>query len=116
MGYLGGRVGPDLTRIGKIRSDRDLLASILFPSASFVRSYEPTTIVTVDGLVLNGVLKDESDDHVVLALDAQKVVRLSHDQIDERQPGKVSIMPEGLEKHFTPQQLADLVVFLKASK
>ena len=93
-----------------------MLASILFPSASFVRSYEPTMIVTEDGQVFNGVVRDETEDQVVLALDAQKVLRLSHDQIDERQPGKVSIMPEGLEKHFTPQQLADLVVFLKASK
>ena len=33
IGYVGGHVGPDLTRIGKIRGERDLLESILFPSA-----------------------------------------------------------------------------------
>ena len=41
IGYLGGKVGPDLTRIGQIRTERDLLEAIVFPSASFVRSYEP---------------------------------------------------------------------------
>src|SRR6185369_5956914 len=41
IGYLGGNVGPDLTRIGSIRQERDLLESILFPSASFVQSFEP---------------------------------------------------------------------------
>jgi putative membrane-bound dehydrogenase-like protein len=31
MGYLGGRVGPDLTTIGQIRTERDLLESIVYP-------------------------------------------------------------------------------------
>src|SRR6185436_3502006 len=41
MGYQGGKVGPDLTSIGTVRTERDLLESIVYPSASFVRSYEP---------------------------------------------------------------------------
>ncbi len=45
-GTRAGNVGPDLSRIGKIRSERDLLESILFPSVSLVRSYEPILIVT----------------------------------------------------------------------
>src|SRR5206468_9741895 len=40
IGYLGGKVGPDLTTIGQIRTERDLLEAIVYPSASFVRSYE----------------------------------------------------------------------------
>ena len=38
MGYLGGKVGPDLTSIGQARTERDLLESVVYPSASFVRS------------------------------------------------------------------------------
>jgi putative heme-binding domain-containing protein len=116
MGYLGGRVGPDLTSIGKIRSERDLLESILFPSASFVRSYEPTSIVTIDGVVHNGVVQDESPKEIVLQVDAQKIVRIPVDEIDLRKASTVSVMPAGLEKQLTPQELADLVVFLKASR
>ncbi|MEE3371584.1 MAG: PVC-type heme-binding CxxCH protein [Planctomycetota bacterium] len=116
LGYLGGRVGPDLTRIGSIRTERDLLEAILFPSISFVRSYEPVTIVTVDGRVLNGVIRDETGSEVTLQLDAQKVLRLPTDEIEQRQPGTVSIMPAGLDKQLTAQQLADLVVFLRDRK
>jgi putative heme-binding domain-containing protein len=116
MGYLGGRVGPDLTRIGGIRTERDLLEAILFPSISFVRSYEPVTIVTVDGRVLNGVIRNETGNEVTLQLDAQKVLRLPTDEIEQRQPGTVSIMPAGLDKQLTAQQLADLVVFLRDRK
>src|SRR5262249_41903340 len=36
----GGQIGPDLSTIGAIRTGRDLLESIVFPSASFVRGYE----------------------------------------------------------------------------
>ena len=116
MGYVGGRIGPDLTRIGNVRSDRDLLESILFPSASFVRSYEPTQVITVDGQVYSGVIHNETGAEIELQLDAEKMVRIPLDEIDERAPGKVSIMPEGLDKHFSPQHLADLIVFLKAGK
>ena len=34
----------------------------------------------------------------------------------EVQPGKVSIMPAGLDKQLSPQELADLVAFLKGCK
>ena len=116
MGYLGGRAGPDLTRIGRIRNERDLLEAILFPSVSFVRSYEPTTIVTVDGRVLNGVVRNETSREITLQLDAQKILHLPVEEIDQRQQGTVSIMPAGLDKQLTAQQLADLVVFLRATK
>jgi putative membrane-bound dehydrogenase-like protein len=116
MGYLGGNIGPSLRRIGNIRSDRDLLEAILFPSASFVRSYEPVSIVTNKGLVLNGIVRDETPDEIVLALDARKTARIRHEEIDGRHPGKVSIMPAGLDKQLTDQELADLVRFLRVSK
>src|SRR5262249_27826123 len=60
IGYLGGKLGPDLTRIGGIRSERDLLESIVFPSASFVRGYEPLTITTRSGKIVNGLPKKDT--------------------------------------------------------
>jgi len=116
MGYLGGRAGPDLTRIGRIRSERDLLEAILFPSASFVRSFEPVSIVTADGKVHNGVILDETASEIVLQLDPNKTRRIPIDEIEERVAGTVSIMPVGLDNQLTPRQLADLVTFLKASQ
>ena len=31
IGYRGGDVGPDLTKVGQIRSERDLLEAIVYP-------------------------------------------------------------------------------------
>ena len=60
IGYIGGRIGPDLTRIGQVRSERDLLEAILFPSASFARSYEPVIVTTTSGDIHSGVLRSEA--------------------------------------------------------
>src|SRR3569623_3011349 len=46
IGYLGGKLGPDLTRVGQIRNERDLLEAIVYPSVSLVRSFEPMVIIT----------------------------------------------------------------------
>jgi putative membrane-bound dehydrogenase-like protein len=116
IGYVGGTIGPDLTRIGSIRTERDLLESIVFPSASFVRSYEPVHITTKKGKDYNGILKKDAPDEVILTLNAQEEVRLSRDEIEEMVPSKVSIMPAGLDQQLSQRDLADLVAFLKACK
>lgn len=116
MGYLGGNIGPDLSRIGGIRSPRDLVEAILFPSVSFVRSYEPEIVETTAGLVFNGVVRDETSDEIVLAIDAQKMIRIAHEDIESREPGQVSIMPAGLDKQLSLQELVDLITFLRAAK
>ena len=109
-------MGPDLTRIGRIRSERDLLEAIVYPSASFVRSYEPMVIVTTQGQIFSGVLRNSAEDEVLLGIDAEKEVRIAREDIEEMQPGKISTMPAALDKQLTIQQLSDLVAFLKASQ
>jgi putative membrane-bound dehydrogenase-like protein len=116
IGYVGGLVGPDLTRIGGIRTERDLLESIVFPSASFVRSYEPVRVVTKSDRVLSGIVKSETPDAIVLTIAADKEERIAREDVESIAPGSVSVMPDGLEKQLTPQELADLVAFLKANK
>ena len=116
IGYLGGKVGPDLTRIGAVRSERDLLEAIAFPSASFVRSFEPLTVATKDGKVYNGVLKRDAPDEIVLATSATEEARLARADIEEMKPSTVSVMPAGLDQQLTPKELADLVAFLRANK
>ena len=116
MGYLGGRVGPDLTSIGQIRTERDLLEAILHPSASFVRSFEPVMVTTRDQEDYSGVVLSETADELVLATGADVTVRLARQEVIEMRPGTVSIMPAGLNEQLSKQDLADLVTFLKNTK
>lgn len=116
MGYLGGKVGPDLTKIGGIRAKRDLLEAVLYPSASFVRSYEPLKMTTLDGRVFNGLVVRESAEEIVLRVSATEEVRVPRADIDETIPGTVSVMPAGLDQQLNLQELADLIAFLQAAK
>jgi putative membrane-bound dehydrogenase-like protein len=116
IGYRGGNVGPDLTHIGKLRSERDLLESIVFPSASIVRSYEPVRLTTKSGKEYNGLIRKDTPDEIVLRLNATEEVRIARKDIDDMEPSKVSIMPAGLDQQLTRRELADLVAFLRACK
>jgi putative membrane-bound dehydrogenase-like protein len=116
IGYVGGKIGPDLTKIGQIRQPRDLVESIVFPSATFVRSYEPLLVRTADGEVLSGVVKQDLPHEITLTLAADKEVRIARADVEATLPGKVSIMPAGLDKQLSLQELADLVEFLRNCK
>ena len=87
IGYLGGKIGPDLTRIGQIRSERDLLEAIVFPSASFARGYEPVVVTTASGAIHSGVLRSDLTDVVVLATSAGAETRILRREIVDMQPG-----------------------------
>ncbi|MEX2187935.1 MAG: PVC-type heme-binding CxxCH protein [Pirellulales bacterium] len=116
IAYVGGQVGPDLTRVGQIRSQRDLVEAIAFPSASFVRSFEPVLVVTTDGRQVNGLLREESGSEIVLTTTADKQERIPRDEIDALRPGTVSVMPQGLDQQLSSQELADVVAFLQSCR
>ena len=116
MGYLGGRIGPSLSRIGNIRSEQDLLESLMYPNQSFVRSYEPVVIETVDGLLHSGMIKNETANQIELIIDAQKSKVIAKSDIENRKVGTQSVMPSGLDKQFSDQELADLIRFLKFAR
>jgi putative heme-binding domain-containing protein len=115
MSNLGGTLGPDLTKIGAIRVERDLLEAIVYPSASFVRSYEPMLVKAKTGDQL-GILKKEAPDEVVLANGPGTEAHIPRADVISLQPGTVSLMPQGFDGILNPQELADLVAFLRTAK
>ena len=116
IGYLGGKLGPDLTSIGQARTERDLLEAIVYPSASFVRSYEPVVVTRKDGEEIAGVLRRDAADEVVIGTGPETEVSVARSEMTEMRPGTVSVMPQGLDGQLTTQELADLVTFLKNTK
>ena len=116
IGYRGGNVGPDLTKVGGVRSERDLLEAIVYPSASLIRSFEPVVVATTDGKVINGLLRNETSDELILITGANQEARVARADVEEIRPSTVSIMPAGLDQQLTTQELVDLVAFLRACK
>ncbi len=110
----GGGVGPDLGKIGLIRSGRDLLESIVFPSASFARGFEPYVVETKAGKTHSGILARESTDAIYLLTTERLEIRVGREEIESFVPGRVSIMPQGLETTLTRGELRDLLAYLQS--
>ena len=116
IGYVGGRLGPDLTRIGRIRTQRDLLEAIVYPDVSFVHGYEPIQVLTHDGERHSGVVREDTEDSLVLGIGADEEVQIDRSRIAELRPGTVSVMPSGLDQQLSTPELADLLAFLIATQ
>lgn len=114
----GEGIGPDLTTARRRFQKKEILESVLFPSQVMSDQYRTVTITTTEGLVYNGmpIPNPGNDKQIVLLLsDATKVV-IPKDKIEEQTPAKVSVMPEGLFKTLTEQEIADLFAFLETSR
>jgi putative membrane-bound dehydrogenase-like protein len=116
IGHEGGKVGPDLTRIGTVRSGPDLLEAIVVPSASIAQGFESYLAVTTDGRTVKGTMARQSADVVVLRDSSGAEVRLPRDQVQAMSRLPTSLMPEGLDRALSPDELRDLLAFLQSRK
>lgn len=107
----GKKVGPDLTGMA-VHPKAELLTHILDPSRSVEGNYRSYSILTLDGVVVNGMLASETQTAVEI-FDAQgkKQIVLRED-IDRLLASSKSVMPEGFEKQIDPQGFTDLLEFL----
>ncbi len=116
VGEMGRALGPDLSRIGRIRQPRDLLESILLPNATIARDYETRVIETIDGQSHTGMIRRNAPDGLVLVDLAGQEQIIPHEQIAGNTELATSLMPPGLEQAFTEQELLDLVAWLGSLK
>ena len=68
------------------------------------------------GRVLTGLIRRESADTIHLVSTDGSEVRMPRAEIEEIKPSTLSIMPRGLDKQITLEQLRDLVAFLNTLK
>ena len=111
IGGVGGKVGPDMTSLGASAPIDYLIESIYKPNAKIKENYHSVNILTVDGLVLTGIIVGSDNNEVILRDARNKLVRIPKDDIEFQKPGK-SLMPEGLVDRLTQQEQVDLIKFL----
>lgn len=111
----GGRIGPNLTTYKRDDISR-ILMNIVNPSAEVREGFESYLVLTTEGRTASGFLFDQDNRVVVLrGVDGQNIT-LPRDQIEEMIPQKKSLMPEGLLRDLTPQQVRDLFAYLRSSQ
>lgn len=112
IGDIGVNVAPD---IGDSRSKTPeyLLTNILDPNRAIDANFFSYTIITIDGVVHTGVISSDSGSAITLRQPEGKTITVLKEEIEEMKSNGVSLMPVGLEKTINPQQMADLISFIK---
>ena len=114
----GGVAGPDLSAAGQRFSRRDLLASVLTPSAVVAEKYRQSIIVTRSGRSLTGRVLAQGDYRSPALrlqtdiLDGGSIEEIPKAEIQSHQTVPLSVMPEGLLNSLTAQEIADLIAWL----
>jgi putative heme-binding domain-containing protein len=107
----GGRIGPDLTRIGAARTQAALVREIRTPHEWIPPAFETVTVVTKDGQKIRGVKKNE-DAFSVQVMDMRERIQGYLKANAEVTLEKTSLMPAFDAKRLPDSDLADLVGYL----
>ncbi len=106
----GGSIGPDLT--GAQRTNLDyLLENIVDPSASVAKDFMTEKFLLEGGRVVTGIVLDESEFAITVQTATERLV-LPKPEVEQRQPSKLSIMPEGLLENLSEEQICGLFSYL----
>jgi putative heme-binding domain-containing protein len=116
VGQQGGLVGPDLTKVGAIRSGRDLIESLVLPSATIAQGYDGYLVTLINGEELAGIRARQLDDALVLRDASGAETHLQPEQVQKMERLKLSLMPEGLLAALSREEIRDLLAYLQSLK
>ena len=115
VGDVGHRVAPDLVSV-KNKSAADLLIAILDPNREAQPNFNTYTVITENGRIYNGIIVAESAGSITLQRAEARQDVILRSTIDTLASTGISLMPEGLEKDLSPQNIADVIAFVKSIK
>ena len=112
----GSKTGPDLSAAGDKFARADLIRSILEPSANLLMGYATTVIETRSGERIEGIVKEVSEQFIILMGPNNLTQRITKSDIRQQSTSPTSLMPEGLHAAFTLEEFTDLIAFLESRK
>jgi putative membrane-bound dehydrogenase-like protein len=110
----GGGAGPDLSTLSDEGNRRRLVESIVTPSKEIAPQFATWSVAKNDGTLFSGILLEQSPEGALVFADSQArriVVKL--EEIAERKPQTISIMPDHLTDTMTLQEFRDVLAFLQ---
>jgi putative heme-binding domain-containing protein len=110
----GQAVGPELT--GSQRANLDyVLENVLDPSAVVPREFQMVNFTLADDRVVGGIVLRETKDAVTVRTINDTLTIPAADIVTRKQT-PVSIMPEGMFEQMKPDEVRDLVAYLRAKE
>jgi putative membrane-bound dehydrogenase-like protein len=108
----GFAVGPDLAAIQN-RPDEALLIDILDPSSTITAGFKAYQVITTNGKVYAGTLAEETATSVTLRREKGEQDVILRRDIDSMKASAKSLMPDGLEKEISRQDISNLIGYLR---
>ena len=108
----GIEIGPELSTVAG-KPVEQLIEAILDPSRAVEQRYLAQTVTLKDGRQFIGMIAEETANSITLKLSGATEVIL-RSNIAKTDTGTKSLMPDGLESILTPQQLADVIAWIRA--
>jgi putative heme-binding domain-containing protein len=112
IGTRGGRIGPELTRIGTARSRAALIREIRTPSEWLAPGYETVTLVTKDGQRIRGTKKNEDVFSVQVMDQRERIQGYLKSELKDVIYEKESLMPVFTGERLNDRDLTDVVGYL----
>ena len=110
----GNAVGPELT--GSQRTNLDyVLENVLDPSAVVPNEYRMINFLLVDERLVSGIILRETKDALTIRTTNDTVIVPVSD-IASRKQTNLSIMPDGLFDQMKPDEVRDLVAYLRSKE
>lgn len=109
----GGRMGPDLTNIGKIRSTQHMRQAIVDPGADVRQRYWVVNLIADDGKTASGFLMNEDTWSVQFIDLAGQLQSVPKSGVKSFQVEKISKMPS-FKDRFNAKELDDVVAYLSS--
>ncbi len=112
---VGHAIGPNLAAM-RNRGAEAILTNVLDPNREVNPEFLNYNVLLQDGRVLSGMITGESANSLVLKRADNATDTVLRIDIEALKSTGQSLMPEGLEKEVTVEQLADLLAFLLADR
>jgi putative heme-binding domain-containing protein len=112
LGKRGQAVGPNLASVLR-RTPEELLLHIIDPNREVAPDYLEYAVSLDDGRILTGLIVAESAGSLTLRRPGGAEDVLLRSSIDAIAGTGKSLMPEGLEARVSPQEMADVIAFLR---
>jgi putative heme-binding domain-containing protein len=109
----GGRLGPNLSRIGAARSVAALEREIRKPSEVIPVGFETITVITKDGRKMRGVRKNEDTFSVQMMTASEDVLSFDKRAVEVVPESERSLMPAYGAERLSDADLADVVRYLR---
>jgi cytochrome c oxidase cbb3-type subunit 3 len=110
---VGGRLGPDLSRVGSARARDAIVFQIRRGREEFRPGFEPVTLTPQTGEAIRGVKKNEDLFSVQIMDTAERIQGYEKDKMKTVENGTRSMMPAFGPDRLSDSDLDDLVRYLQ---